>query len=345
MKCTQCQNEMRIAPEIVGTDSSGTPIYHRFAYCDNCKIKIDLDMAQNNQSGKKKESVCGIIGMICSFIFCFILFPIVGFILSLIGVCSKKKKSTCGTIGLVVSILAIALNIFALQYMKYVDKAREDSENISTQQNVDNNGNSSFYENDKNTISQDNSEENLPLNTGEVEILAEYTLPDGIGWYTRHFIVVKNNTNETVDVSTSSLAYGKGGELLGADDANFEALGAGCVSILYEAFEINEEIEYYETELNFSKSKYYKSVIQDLSFEQSDIDKGAVFKVTNNGDKSADFVEGYALFFMDGQLVSYDTVYFTDDDSEIKPGKTITKQMTSYEEFNLIEFYLKGRRR
>lgn len=125
MKCTQCNAEMRIAPEIAGTDSSGTPIYHRIAYCDNCKIKIDLDMAQNNQDGKKKESACGIIGMICSFIFCFILFPIIGFILSLIGVCSKKKKSTCGTIGLVVSILAIALNMLAPEYMGYVEKAKE----------------------------------------------------------------------------------------------------------------------------------------------------------------------------------------------------------------------------
>ena len=181
-------------------------------------------------------------------------------------------------------------------------------------------------------------------NNGEVEILAEYTLSDGIGWYTRHFIVIKNNTDKTVDVSTSSLAYDKEENLLGADEGSFDALGSGCTSVLYEAFKIEGEIDHYETELSFSKTKYYKSVIQDLSYEQNDIEKGAVFKVTNNGKESAEFVKGYALFFKDGEIVSYDDIYFTDDDNELKSGKTISKQITSYKDFDNIEFYLTGRR-
>ena len=78
-------------------------------------------------------------------------------------------------------------------------------------------------ENTEGTIPEDNS-------SGGVEILAEYTLTDNIGWYTRHFIVIKNNTGDTVDVSTSSLAFDKDGTIIGADDANFDALGAGCTS-------------------------------------------------------------------------------------------------------------------
>lgn len=145
-------------------------------------------------------------------------------------------------------------------------------------------------------------------------------------------------------MSTSSLAYDKEGTLLGAEDSSFDALGSGCTSLLYEAFEVDGEIDYYETELNFSKSRYYESVIQDLSYEQIDISKGAVFRVTNNGKDAAKFVEGYALFFLNGKLVEYESAYFTDDDSEIKPGKTISKQITSYEEFDTIEFYLTGRK-
>lgn len=178
----------------------------------------------------------------------------------------------------------------------------------------------------------------------EVEILSEYTLSDSIGWYTRHFIVIKNNTGETVDVTTSSLAYNKEGKLLGADDGSFDALGAGCTSVFYEAFEVEGEIEYYETELNYSNSKYYESVIQDLSYEQNNLENGAVFKVTNSGEDAAKFVEGYALFFLNGELVGYESTYFTDDDSELKPGKTISKQITSYKDFDTIEFYLTGRK-
>lgn len=186
--------------------------------------------------------------------------------------------------------------------------------------------------------------ESKEVTVEDIEILSEYTLSDGIGWYTRHFFVVKNNSSETVDISTSSLAYAKDGTMLAADDSGFDALGAGCTSVFYEAFETDEKIDHYETDMKSQKSKYYESVIQDLSFVQNDIKDGAVFQVTNNGENAAKFVEGYALFFLNGELVYYDSVYFTDDESEIKPGATISKQMTSYEQFDTIEFYLTGRR-
>ena len=67
---------------------------------------------------------------------------------------------------------------------------------------------------------------------GQVQVLAEYTLPDGIGWYTRHFMVVQNNSNATLDISTSSLAYAENGSMVGAANGSFLALGAGCVSVL-----------------------------------------------------------------------------------------------------------------
>ncbi len=337
MKCTQCQNEMRIAPEVVGNDNSGNPIYHRFAYCDICKTKMDIDMAAADPTIKKEESVCGIIGLICSFIFCFILFPIAGFVLSLIGICSKKKKSVCGTIGIIISILAIIFNIIVLKYSEHPNEG-ENTEHISTYQNTESKNTDDQEE--KTSIAEDDGN----ASKIDVEVLAEYTLPDGLGWYTRHFIVVKNNSSETVDISTSSLAYSEDGTMVSAADGSLEALGAGCTSVFYEAFETDADIDHYETTLNTSKSKYYKSVIQDLSYVQNDIDGGAIFQVTNNGNEAAEFVEGYALFFRDGELVEYSNTYFTDDDLEIKPGKTISKQFDSYENFDRIEFYLTGRK-
>ena len=201
-------------------------------------------------------------------------------------------------------------------------------------------------ETEMNREEQEGSEEESEVlnDDGEVEILAEYTLADGIGWYTRHFIVIKNNSSETVEVSTSSLAYAEDGNMVGAGNASFDALGAGCTSVLYEAIETDVKIDHYDTKLTSSKSAYYESVIQDLSFVQNDIENGAIFQVTNNGEDAAEFVKGYALFFKDGELVDYEDTYFTDDDSEIKPKDTISKQMTVYDEFDTIEFYLDGRK-
>lgn len=180
--------------------------------------------------------------------------------------------------------------------------------------------------------------------SGSVEVLAEYTLPDSIGWYTRHFIIVKNNSSQSVDISTSSLAYSADGTMVSAANASFDALGTGCTSIMYEAFETDVEIDHYETTMNVVQSDYYESVIQDLSYTENDIEGGAIFQVTNNGEEPAEFVEGYVLFFLGDELVGYDSTYFTDDDSEIKPGETISNQINSYDDFDRLEFYLTGRR-
>lgn len=178
----------------------------------------------------------------------------------------------------------------------------------------------------------------------KVEILAEYTLADGISWYTRHFMVIKNNSNETLDISTSGIAYDADDNILGAADSSLDALGAGCTSVVYEAYEVEGMVDHYESTLSAAPARYYKSVIQDLSYEQTEIAKGAVFQVTNNGSDAAEFVEGYVLFIKDGNIVGFDSTYFTDDDSELKPGATITKQLDAFESYDLIEFYLTGRK-
>lgn len=180
--------------------------------------------------------------------------------------------------------------------------------------------------------------------SNKVKIVNEYTLPDGIGWYTRHFMIVKNTSDVTVDISTSSVAYSSDGSIISAASSSLYAIGAGCTSILYEPFETNKEVAFYETQIKAKASNYYKSVIQDLSYTKNNIDGGVVFQVTNNGDYDAEFVEGYVLFFLNGKLVEFDTAYFTDDSSKIAPGSTIAKQFNAYQNFDTIEFYLTGRR-
>ena len=63
-----------------------------------------------------------------------------------------------------------------------------------------------------------------------------------------------------------------------------------------------------------------------------------ILSVTNKGNIPAEFVEVYALFFKNGKLVDYDWTYMTDDDSEIKPNKTITEEIDCYEEYDKVDF-------
>ena len=207
--------------------------------------------------------------------------------------------------------------------------------------------------NKESVVGESNEEIETPKDTEEpsenngeinVEILKEYTLPDGINWYTRHFYIVENNSDVTVDVTTSSIAYNENGDVVGAADSELYALGAGCTSVFYEAFETSEKIGKYDTQFEYKESEYYESVMEDLSYIQNDIKDGAVFQVTNNGEEPAEFVEGHALFFLGDELVQYESTYFTDDDSELKSGKTISEQMNCYDDFDRIEFYLTGRK-
>ena len=190
----------------------------------------------------------------------------------------------------------------------------------------------------KSTQTEDNSGDELKE---DIEIIKDYTLTNS--WYTRHYYIVKNNTDKTVDVTTRTTAYDESGETVGYEEGMVDALGPGCTSVIYEMYDTDKTISDYEVDLRYDTSSY-DSVIQDLSYECSDLGDGAVFEITNNGDKKAEFVEGYAFFFLDGELVEVDNTYFTDDDSEIKPGRSEKGQLSTYDTpYDLIEFYMTGR--
>lgn len=139
MKCERCGNELRLGNEQVGLDENQKPVIHQFAYCDNCRMKWDLSLQQQNYNNmqdkfvpiKKSESVCGIIGMILSFLSCTWIIAIPAMILCIIGVCSKNKKSICGIIGIVFTIIMFFIGILAPTYLNYVEEAKE--ENLKTE--------------------------------------------------------------------------------------------------------------------------------------------------------------------------------------------------------------------
>ena len=55
MYCTKCGKPLRIGTEQVGVDQRNLPVFHRFGYCDCCRIKWDIDIQYqpNNNVGIK----------------------------------------------------------------------------------------------------------------------------------------------------------------------------------------------------------------------------------------------------------------------------------------------------
>lgn len=171
------------------------------------------------------------------------------------------------------------------------------------------------------------------------EYLYENTIGD-----TLYFIIVTNNSDTDASISANGTAKDSDGNSIGADDMDIDILGAGETSIGYFYFDGVTGIDKVEYKIKYDDSPYYSPVINNLSIDQTLNDKNVILSVTNNGDKSAEFVEVYALFMdSDNNVIHYDSTYITDDDSEIKSGDTISSQLDCYKGYDHVEIYYTGR--
>ena len=90
---------------------------------------------------------------------------------------------------------------------------------------------------------------------------------------------------------------------------------------------------------------YYSDVLCDLTYEKTENSGNVILSVTNSGTEAAEFVEAYVLFIdKNGKVVAYDSTYFTDNDSELKGGATITKQLDCSAAYSTAEVFFTGRR-
>ena len=56
MRCRRCGQEMKVKSVEVGKDAQGNPIYNDYAFCYECKIKINLDKKKTKKDSSAKPS-------------------------------------------------------------------------------------------------------------------------------------------------------------------------------------------------------------------------------------------------------------------------------------------------
>lgn len=202
--------------------------------------------------------------------------------------------------------------------------------------------------NDSATSKEPNNSESQSLPAGKFkadEVLSmlnitEYSYSSDFWHYA--FLVIENPSDFNIHVSVDVKFYNDANELIGAKSAEQEAFEKGSKIVLY--FMPDEKFTNMEYELTVSEEDYYDCVISDLSYETVSAKDKEIVSVTNNGGEAAEFVEGSALFFKDNQVVGFDQTYFVDDDSELKPGKTVTKEIDCYDDYDSVQFFFTGRR-
>lgn len=161
---------------------------------------------------------------------------------------------------------------------------------------------------------------------------------------TQCYVVVKNNSQATVEIGCNATALDASGSVLGAGRGSIDVLGPDEESIMPVYFSDVSNVEQIEYQLNFSPARYYQPVVGNLVLQQTINNNNLTVSVTNNGSINAQFVEAYALFFdADDNLVYTDYTYVTDNDSEIKPGASISAQLDCRESFDHVLCFLAGR--
>lgn len=128
MKCKKCGKEMRIGTEQVGIDNRNLPIIHRFAYCDDCREKTDLD-TNNANSKQGKVSALSIIALVISILGCGCLSTIGG-LLAIIDLFKKDGRNK------VVSIIAVCISVvwFGIFLLIDTEELTESTTEATTQE-------------------------------------------------------------------------------------------------------------------------------------------------------------------------------------------------------------------
>lgn len=155
-------------------------------------------------------------------------------------------------------------------------------------------------------------------------------------------LVVKNNSEYNLDIDVNATFYGSDGNLVGAKSSEEEAIESGYETVF--VFMPDEDYERMEYEFDVDETEYFECVLSDLSYEATVAKDKVILSVTNNGDDPIEFARATVLFFDGDDAVYYDYSYFVDDDDELKPGKTVNKELDCYKDFDSYRVFLFGRK-
>lgn len=154
------------------------------------------------------------------------------------------------------------------------------------------------------------------------------------------FLVVTNHSESTIALTADLTPKNQEGQLTDVVSDYIYAFEGGATICL--SFSLDEQPASYEYDFFVSEEEWCAPILSNLSYETSVTGDKVIVSVTNNGDIPAEFVTYRALFFQGDTLVASDYGYTTDNDSELKPGKTIHSKARCRTEFDTVQIYLSG---
>lgn len=180
--------------------------------------------------------------------------------------------------------------------------------------------------------------ENTEVTESDFEI-KKYVYENSIG-DTMYFLGIKNNSDKNVSININMTAFDSAGSTIGAADGSINTLAPGEESLASFYFNNVNNIHHVEYTMGFDTSPYFSSALKDMEITESKNDKNVVVTIKNNGTEPLQFVSAHALFLdSSGKVIAHEETYFTDDDFELKPGATISKQLDSRKKYDSVVIY------
>jgi hypothetical protein len=259
--------------------------------------------------------VLGIVGFLTGFILIGIVFDIIAIIFGLIAIISKKQKSGLGKAGLVIALCSIIL--VAILGTVF-----------------------SFNSNDSGSITNEQSSETSSGIADSDFTITEYSFHDGVD-NTMYVMVVKNNSNETVDISGDTTALDSTNKKVGVCEDECYAIApseSACLQFYYDT----ENAASFKYSIDYKKSSY-SSTTSLLNFEESQNENNVVVTCTNNANKTATNIKASIIFFNGNVAVSCDKTYIGDDNNELKAGENNSAELDSYQKFDNYKIFYSAR--
>ncbi|MBR1731396.1 MAG: FxLYD domain-containing protein [Ruminococcus sp.] len=156
--------------------------------------------------------------------------------------------------------------------------------------------------------------------------------------YEHIVFVITNNSKTDCALEVDVNFYDKDKNVVDTQDEQLEAIGAGQTSVM--AVYANEKFESYTYDFIPYESSYYVAVTKDLDLKVEEGDNKLTASVTNNGTATALFTTVNTLFFKGDEVLYFDKSYVGDDNTEIAPDKTETKEIMNFTDSDRYETYL-----
>ena len=166
---------------------------------------------------------------------------------------------------------------------------------------------------------------------------------------TMAYIVVTNNSDVPIDVSTNTSALDASGAVIGAYSSSETCIGPGQSYPVYHYFEDIpiEKISNFDYSVTVDRSNHESVVDADLQWSiKNTTDDSVIIKVTNNHDYDIQYLSACAMFFKGNTLVGFGDTYIDNDEANciLQSGASVTDEIESYTEngFDRVEVYLRG---